>query len=208
MVERVAVHSADEDILVAVVVIISDGYAHIETGAGQTGGVGYILKAPLPVIAEKAIEVFRRGLLQAADIRSIGEEDIGRAIIVVVEDCDASRHGLRRMALRGLATIEREVDRLISESYGARRGLRKHAPPSSGEKHSTAYQQARPSGSSHLSLDYMPRPVQCCSLIVTTRSAATSRRTVFSPEGQRTVIESARVALPSPKCSRISFCDR
>ena len=42
----------------------------------------------------------------------------------------------------------------------------------------------------------------------TTRSAATSRTTVFSPDGQRTVIESATVALPRPKCSRMSFCER
>ena len=50
----------------------------------------------------------------------------------------------------------------------------------------------------------MPRP----SPTVTIWFAATFRRTSVRPEGQRMSIRSARVAAPSPKCARRSFCDR
>ncbi len=53
-----------------------------------------------------------------------------------------------------------------------------------------------------------PHRIHGRSRMVRTRSAATSARTVFWPDGQRTVMESARSALPSPKCNRRSLCER
>src|ERR1035441_4719153 len=95
MVERVAVHAADEDVLVAVVIVISNGHADIVAGAGQTGGGRHILEMSLSVIAEKAIGVSGSCLLQATDIGAVGEEDVERAIIVIVEYGDTPGHGLR-----------------------------------------------------------------------------------------------------------------
>ena len=35
MIQRVAMHAADEDILVTIVVVVADGYAGIEAGASK-----------------------------------------------------------------------------------------------------------------------------------------------------------------------------
>ena len=55
--------------------------------------------------------------MERLDVRSVGKEkeDVELAVIVVVEDGHAARHGFRRVALRRLATIQLEVNGPESE---------------------------------------------------------------------------------------------
>ena len=225
VVERVVVDATHEDVLVSVVVVVANGDARVETGTCQAGLRGHIRKVALPVVLEEAVVVLRRGLLEAADVGPVGEEDVQGTVVVVVENRDAAGHGFRSVPLGRLAAIEHKPDRHVREADGAPGVLRKHEQCAGGER------QCGISEDGHLSFDYhamRPRisrsseavagcgsqtwPLrkwsQGCSSIAKIRSAATSFRTVLAPDGQRTAIESARPATPSPKCSRRSFCER
>src|ERR1700689_1441150 len=62
VIESIVVHAADENVLVAVVVIIADRRADVETSAGQSclfGGIGEVAAA---IVQEQAIGVAWTGL--------------------------------------------------------------------------------------------------------------------------------------------------
>ena len=108
VVERVAMNAADEDVLVAVVVVVANGHAGIVAGAREARFLGDVLEGAVAVVVKQAVGVFRRSLLKGLDIGAVGEEDIQLAVVVVVEDGDAAGHRLGRVALRGFAAIQRE----------------------------------------------------------------------------------------------------
>jgi hypothetical protein len=116
VVQRAVMHAADEDVFVTVVIVIANRDARVVTRAGQTRRFGHVREMAVAIVAEQAIEILRRGLLQAANVGAVGEEDIQLAVVVVIEDRDAARHGLRRVPLRRFATVERERNRPIRET--------------------------------------------------------------------------------------------
>src|SRR5260370_23766709 len=85
VVQPVLMNSANKDILVAIVVIVSNGDAIVETSARQSGLFVNILEVTVAVVLEKSIGVLRRALFHGRDISSIGEIDIQAAVVVVVE---------------------------------------------------------------------------------------------------------------------------
>jgi len=134
VVEPVAVHAGDEDVLEAVVVVVADGDAVVEAGAGEACAFGDVFEVAVAVILEKAVGVFRGGLLQRPDVGAVGEEDVGMAVVVVVEDGHASGHGLRRVALGGLGAIEAEVDGAVGEVDGRWGVLARESGPERAEQ--------------------------------------------------------------------------
>jgi hypothetical protein len=62
------------------------------------------------VVLEKPVGVFRGSLVERFDVRSVGEEDVELAVVVVVEDGHATGHSLGRVALGRLATVQLEVN--------------------------------------------------------------------------------------------------
>jgi len=115
VVEPVAVHAGDENVLEAVVVVVADGDSVVEAGAGEARAFGDVFEVAVAVVLEEAVGVFRGGLLQRSDVGAVGEEDVEMAVVVVVEDGHAAGHGLRRVALGGLGAIEPEVDGPVDE---------------------------------------------------------------------------------------------
>jgi hypothetical protein len=69
VVERVAVHAAHEDVLVAVVVVVADGDAGVVAGARQAGLRGDVLEVALAVVLEQAVGVLRRRSSSACGCR-------------------------------------------------------------------------------------------------------------------------------------------
>ena len=119
VVERVVVQTGDKQIRMTVVVVVGDGDAVVIAGSGQSGSIGNIGEGALPIVAEEAIPVFARVFPQGGDVCPIGEEDVGAAVAVVVEDRDTACHALGSVLARGRVVLqtegdsfERETDRL------------------------------------------------------------------------------------------------
>src|SRR5262249_11299146 len=63
VVEADAVDAAHEEVLVAVIVVIPNGDAVVESFAGEPGLGGDVLEAALPVAFEEAVRILGRSLL-------------------------------------------------------------------------------------------------------------------------------------------------
>ena len=113
------VEAGDEEIGMAVVVVVADGDAHVVSGAGEAGGVGYVGEDAVAVVAEEAVAILGSVFLQRGDIRAVGEEDVGASVAVVVEDGNASGHGFRSVAGRRFGVLQAEGDFLQFEGDGA-----------------------------------------------------------------------------------------
>ena len=127
VIERVAVNAGDKDIRMSIVVVIPDGDANIESCSLQPGLLCYVREHAVAVVAEEAVGVLRRGFLERCDIGAVGEEDIGTAIAVVVEDRDAASHGFRDVFGGALTAVEAKGQLLelkADRSRGLRRGGR------------------------------------------------------------------------------------
>ena len=111
-------NSANEDVLVTIVVIVSDGDAIVETRARESGLRGNIFEVTVAIVLEEPVGVLGRALLQGRDVGSVGEIDIEVAVVVVVEHGYPAGHGFGRVMLGRLRTIQFEVDRLVSEMNG------------------------------------------------------------------------------------------
>ena len=65
VVERVVVNAADKNVLVAVVIEVTDGNARIVASSGETGFFGYIGKCAIAIVVEEPVPVLRRSLFLA-----------------------------------------------------------------------------------------------------------------------------------------------
>ena len=95
VVERVAVDAGDKDVFVPVVIVIADGDTDIVSGSSEASLFGDVGKRAISVVAEEPVPIFGRRLLQSDDVRPIGEKNVEVAVMVVVENSDASGHGFR-----------------------------------------------------------------------------------------------------------------
>ena len=66
VVERVVMHAGDEDVGMAIVVVVADGHADVEAGAGEAGCVGDVGEFAVAVVAEEAVAIFRRVFFRVA----------------------------------------------------------------------------------------------------------------------------------------------
>ena len=135
MVQPVSMNAADEDIFVAIVIVIADRDPVVEAHARQTGLDGDILEVTLAVVFEEPVGVFGRVFLQRLYVGSVGEEDIQIAVVVVVENRYAAGHGFRRMALGRLATLQPEIDRPVNEVDWRRSVLAGSKCPDRGQQY-------------------------------------------------------------------------
>src|SRR5439155_7651516 len=102
-----------------VVVIVGDSHAHAviaEARVGQTGCFGYVCETavfvlaiePVPVAGVGAIE-FLRHLHGACQTAAIDQKYVQKTVVIVVEQGDASRHGLDEVFLGSRRILQIEV---------------------------------------------------------------------------------------------------
>ncbi len=131
---RAAVRS-DVEVLVSVVVVVADGYAHAISDTLQAGLYGHIFKRAVLFLVIQAVPVFGIGLLRHRRLRGrIGErsavdkEHIEQAVIVVIKQRDARAHGFDQVLFRSVRGSRFEgdvacvcsVDELAGNRSGAR----------------------------------------------------------------------------------------
>ena len=78
-----------------------------------------VCKRAVAIVAKKVVRVLRRRFLQSRDIGAVGEEDVGAAIAVVVEDSNAAGHGFGDIFGGALAAVEAKWQLLKFESDGS-----------------------------------------------------------------------------------------
>src|SRR5260221_10123888 len=103
-------HAGYKDVFVSVIVVVADGHAGVVTSAGQASFFGNVGKRAIAVVTEEPVPIFWRSFFQTGDVCAIGEKNVRVAVIVVVEDRNASGHRFRCVLLRRLATIESKRD--------------------------------------------------------------------------------------------------
>ena len=107
----------DEQIVEAVVVIIADRYARRIADSLESGLHGYIFKCsvrflvvqPVPVVGPIFLgnRALGHGIVNA---RSIREENVETAVVVIVENGDARPHGFEKIFPGGFRSLLLEVN--------------------------------------------------------------------------------------------------
>ena len=106
VVQGVAMDSGDEDVRMAIVVVVANGYTDVKSRSLESCLFGDVGESAITVIAKETVVILRRSFLQGGNVGAIGEEDVGAAVTVVVEDCDTSGHGFRHVLRRAEAAVE------------------------------------------------------------------------------------------------------
>src|SRR5438309_6739751 len=106
MKKSVLVEARDKYVWMPIVVVITDGDADVVARACESGLVGYIREDAVAIIAKQTVLVLGRVFLQRGDVGAVGEENIGTAVSVVVEYCNASGHCLRSIFPRGFVVLK------------------------------------------------------------------------------------------------------
>ena len=205
MVEGVAAVAGDVEVGEAVVVVVADrhphavavlrhpGEARLLRDVGE-GAVRLLVEEAVPEAGVRLVGPLPRGhgILEP---RAVREEDVQPAVLVVVEEGDASAHGLEQVLVRGRGALVLEVDperrRDLGELDLGRRGGGGQQRATSIGRHPNRRLSTIPFAS------------------WTTKRwwAGRSLNVSFRPEGQATSRESAAAARPSPKWRRRSLCE-
>ena len=119
MVERVLAVIGDEQVRIAIVVVVTDRHAHavvVHSCAREPGGCGDIGEAAIFVLAIEAVPVARVGAVKilrcfhrAGYAAAVDQKDVEQAIVVVVEEGYAAGHGLYEVLLRGRRIQKDEI---------------------------------------------------------------------------------------------------
>ena len=103
------------EIRIAVIVVVTDGYAHAIVSVSnvrQTGLLGHVCETSvfvltvqtIPVTRVMTLEVFR-GLHLAGDVPAVDKEDIQQPVVVVVKKGYSTRHGFDQIFLRSRGVL-------------------------------------------------------------------------------------------------------
>src|SRR5207248_8055851 len=85
--QAVLTHASDQDVRIAVVVVVSNGHAHSIHFNIKTGSTGYIGESSIAIVA---IELERAAVaLVAGPIRSVDEENVLPSVGIVIQKCTA-----------------------------------------------------------------------------------------------------------------------
>ena len=132
VIKTVAAIAGDEEILVAVVVVIGNRNAHAVADSLQTRLLSDVLERSIGLLVVHAIPVFGPGLLWNEALRSrigigcaVDQEEIETAVVIAVEQGNAGAHRLNQVFARGVRRLMQEVHsrllRNIDKSPGDRK---------------------------------------------------------------------------------------
>ena len=65
VIERVAIHAGDKNVLISIVVVVADSHAGVVAGPEKPGFFGYVGEVSLAIVLEQAVVVFRRKSFEA-----------------------------------------------------------------------------------------------------------------------------------------------
>src|SRR4029077_19844774 len=98
----------DEEIVEAVVIVVADGYAHAEEFDVETGFVGDVGEGAVVIVVVELGRGMFGGL--ARPVGAVDEEDVGPAIVVVIDESDTGAHGFGKIFFAEGGVVVEEVD--------------------------------------------------------------------------------------------------
>ena len=93
VIERAAAEAGDEEIKLAVVVVIGDGNTHAPAAAGEASLLGDVLKGAVGLLVIKSDQRVAAGAI-ALDGGAVDKHDVEAAIVVAIEEADAPAGGV------------------------------------------------------------------------------------------------------------------
>src|ERR1700760_318161 len=108
MEETVFAVVGDVEIVVAVVVVIADAYTLAPAGYVQSSSFGDVGECAVVVVVIKVAGVGRAVARIGVKHAAINEEDVGPAVVIVVEDGDTAAGGLEDVLLNRWVTVNIE----------------------------------------------------------------------------------------------------
>ena len=111
-------NAANEQVQMAVVVVIADGDAVREAGAGKPRFLGNVPEIPSAIVFEEPIRILGRSFDQGMNVSPIREKNVEMTVVVVIKQANPAGHRLRSVTLRRFAAIELEINRTVSEVDG------------------------------------------------------------------------------------------
>ncbi len=110
VVKNISAQVGDQQVDVSVVVVIAGRHSHAVGVALHSGGFGDVSKSAIAVVAIEPVPVARIGFVRQRparhgilNLRSVHEEQIEAAVVVVIEHGHAAAHGFRQIFLAGAA---------------------------------------------------------------------------------------------------------
>ncbi len=110
VVEDDAAEVGDDEVVEAVVVEVADGAAHAEAGPGQTHPLGHVGEGAIAVVAVQLVRRLRAPGAGGAKGSVLDAEEVGPAVVVVIDPAQAAAHALGHHVQRRAAVVIVEVD--------------------------------------------------------------------------------------------------
>jgi len=110
MEQIVAIDPHHVEVFPPVVIIVCGGNTHGVSIRFDSGPLGNVRKSAVAIVAVEAVVIFRPRLLEIRNSRPVDEVEIGKAIVVVIENCDAGHHRLDLIFPGCGAVVEDEMN--------------------------------------------------------------------------------------------------
>ena len=109
-IQPIAVDAGDEEIDVAVVIVVGGRRAGRVAFACDTGALGDVDEGHAAAIAEQPVPLVRPALGKRWQLCAVGEKDVGKTVTVVIEDGEPAGHRLDHVLVGRRVLIETVVE--------------------------------------------------------------------------------------------------
>ncbi len=89
MVEGAAAIAGDEEVELAIIVVIGDGYAHAPAADGEASIAGDVLEGAVRLLVVESDQWVAAGA-DSLDGRTVDQDDVEAAVVVAIEKADAA----------------------------------------------------------------------------------------------------------------------
>src|SRR5690348_17307095 len=101
-------HSTNKEVVVAVVVVIADSDAHPEHWDRKPDLAGHVGERAIVIVVIKLRRGRRTGM--SGPVFAVDDQDVGPAVVIVVNEGAARPHGLGQILLSKRAIVVSEMD--------------------------------------------------------------------------------------------------
>ncbi len=122
-IEGVAAEAGDEEIKLAVIIVIGDGYAHAPTAAGEARFLGDVLESAVRPLVIEGDEWVAAGA-ETLDGGAVDEDDVEAAVVIAIEeaDADATAGGVNDIVGFGSGDVDGREAHLFGDIFENRHG--------------------------------------------------------------------------------------
>src|SRR6266581_4930631 len=121
MIKGTAAEAGDEEIELAVIIVIGDGYAHAPTAAGEARFLGDVLESAVALLVIEGDERVAAGAV-SLDGGTVDEDDVEAAVVVAIEEADAAAGGVNDIVGFGSGDVDGRETHIFGDIFENRHG--------------------------------------------------------------------------------------